>query len=67
VQLSPDSRWVASGGADGALKIWDISTGRVQANFFLPGQSVTSIEYNPANLALANGSTDKTVKYWDLE
>lgn len=29
VQLSPDSKWVASGGVDGALKIWDISTGRV--------------------------------------
>lgn len=28
---------------------------------------MTCIEYNPQNLALANGSTDKTVKYWDLE
>ena len=28
---------------------------------------MTCLEYNPANLALANGSTDRTVKYWDLE
>jgi katanin p80 WD40 repeat-containing subunit B1 len=28
---------------------------------------VTCIEYNPQSLALANGSTDRTVKYWDLE
>jgi katanin p80 WD40 repeat-containing subunit B1 len=28
---------------------------------------VTCIQYNPLSLALANGSTDRTVKYWDLE
>jgi WD40 repeat protein len=27
--LSPDARWVASGGDDGALKIWDITSGKV--------------------------------------
>jgi len=66
-QLSPDSKWVGSGGTEGAVKIWDLSTGKVLGNFYLPGQSITCLEYNPANLALANGSTDRTVKYWDLE
>ena len=33
VQLSPDSRWVASGGDDGSLKIWDIASGKVLSNF----------------------------------
>jgi katanin p80 WD40 repeat-containing subunit B1 len=47
VQFSPDSRWVASGGSEGALKIWDISTGKVLSNFYLPGQGVTCLEYNP--------------------
>ena len=28
---------------------------------------MTCIQYNPLSLALANGSTDRTVKYWDLE
>ena len=27
----------------------------------------TCLEFNPATLTLASGSTDKTVKYWDLE
>ena len=65
--MSPDSRWAASGATDGAVKIWDISSGKVLSNFFLPGQEITCLEYNPQSLALANGSTDKTVKYWDLE
>lgn len=27
VAISPDGRWVASGGIDGSLKIWEISSG----------------------------------------
>jgi WD40 repeat protein len=45
--MSPDSRWIASGGQDGAVKIWDISSGKVFANFSFPGQQVTCLEYNP--------------------
>lgn len=67
VQLSPDSKWAATGGDDGALKIWDISSGKTISNFSFPGTAVTCIQFNPQNLALANGSTDRTVKYWDLE
>ena len=33
IQLSPDSRWAASGADDGALKIWEVSSGKVLANF----------------------------------
>ena len=35
--LSPDSKWVASGCRDGAVKVWEVTTGKVVANFFLPG------------------------------
>ena len=36
-------------------------------NFYFQGHAVTCLKFNPQNLTLANGSTDKTVKYWDLE
>ena len=29
VAISPDGRWVASGGADGLLKIWELNTGKM--------------------------------------
>ena len=44
-----------------------MSTGKVLANFFVPGQIVTCVEYNPQNLALASGSSSRIVSYWDLE
>ena len=47
VSLSPDSRWAATGGEDGALKIWDIASGKVLANFPIPDQAVTCIAFNP--------------------
>jgi len=33
ISLSPDARWAATGGDDGALKIWDVSSGKVLSNF----------------------------------
>jgi WD40 repeat protein len=65
--MSPDGRWVASGSADGTLKIWDITADKVLASFDHPGQIVNTLEYNPQNLALAAGISDGTVRYWDLE
>ena len=29
ISISPDGRWVASGGADGIVKIWELDTGKI--------------------------------------
>jgi len=27
--ISPDGKWVSSGGADGDIKVWEINTGKI--------------------------------------
>lgn len=71
VAISPDGRWIASGGVEGIVKIWELDTGKIIKELALNKNDANyqtgCLEYNPSTLTLAYGSTDKTVKYWDLE
>ncbi|MEE6524336.1 hypothetical protein FKM82_023728, partial [Ascaphus truei] len=50
VKFSPNSRTVATGGADRVVKIWDIVGGILQVSQTLEGSSsgITSIEFDPS-------------------
>ena len=37
IKMSPDGKWVATGSADGSLRIWDVTADKVIANFEIPG------------------------------
>ena len=49
--ISPDGRWVASGGADGIVKIWELDTGKIIKNLqqHAPGKkhTINCLDYNP--------------------
>ena len=51
IAISPDGRWIASGGVGGSLKIWEMDTGKIVKE--LPqhpagsNHQVTCVEYNP--------------------
>ena len=32
LSISPDGKWIGSGGGDGIIKIWEISTGKMIKN-----------------------------------
>ncbi len=60
VAVSPDGRWVASGGWDGLLKIWALAPagtgGQWVTNLSLGGSPVSSVAFSPDGRWLAAGS-----------
>ena len=66
VAVAPDGSWLASGGQDGTVRIWDVATGRERA--ILDGHTsvVTAVAVAPDGSWLASGGDDGTVRIWDV-
>ena len=64
VSFSPDGETLASGGWDGTVKLWDITTGAIFATF--PHTSaIYSVSFSPDGGTLASGTVGGTVELWD--
>jgi len=64
VAFHPQGKQLASVGADGTLRIWDIAT----APKLLAGhaKSVTAVAVSPTGKLLATGSADNSVRLWNM-
>ncbi|KAL2810819.1 WD40-repeat-containing domain protein [Aspergillus granulosus] len=66
VRFSPDAGMIASGGADGAIKVWDTSTGKLIHTFEGHLAGVSTISWSPDGATIASGSDDKTIRLWNV-
>ena len=67
VAFSPDGKTLATGSADGTVRLWDVATHRPDRRA-LTGHTgpVTSVAFSPDGKTLASGSADGTVRLWDV-
>jgi WD40 repeat protein len=65
--FSPDSRRLASGGADHTIKVWDVQNGRELHTLRGHTGDVYAVAFSPNDGGrwIASGSEDSTVKVWD--
>ena len=67
IALSPDGRYVAAGGSDGLVSVWDISTGELVQKLDQHTDGVMSVEYGKDAHQLVSASLDTTAIVWDLD
>jgi WD40 repeat protein len=71
VAFSPDSKTLATGGYDGTLKLWDVSTGGAPRRTldYAYSSDVAAIAFSPDGKLVAGGGSgpDGEVKVWDAQ
>jgi WD40 repeat protein len=58
VAFSPDNRWLASGGKDNVIKIWDLANGNVLRTLYGHTSNVNALAVSPDGKLLASSSGD---------
>jgi len=66
VAYSADGRFLVGGGAEGVVRIWDMSTGAELRGLRGHGGWVTSVAYAPDGRSVLSGSVDKTARLFEL-
>ncbi len=69
VSFSPHGTHLASGGNDGALRLWNTSTGEIRVlGHCLPGQTgfayISSVSFAPDGNTVASASNDGAIRLW---
>ena len=66
VAFSPSGDVVASAGADGTVRLWDVATGEERGILRGHTDAVWAVAFSSDGQTLASASWDKTVRLWEV-
>ncbi len=66
VEYSPDGRLLATGGSDGAVRVWNTATEQLEQLLAGHDGPVACLAWSPDGSVLASGSHDRTIRLWDV-
>ena len=66
VAFSPSGNTLASGGADGTVRGWNVRSGTLFETIEGHGGSVRSVRFSPDGSTLASAGEDKLIRLWDV-
>jgi len=64
VAWSSDGKYIASGGTDNAVTIWEAASGQIAGTYTGHTDAITAIAWSPDGQRIASGSKDGTVQVW---
>lgn len=65
--FSLDSKWLATGGADRTVRIWETASGKLIQTFKGHRMSVTAVEFSSDGQWIASSSLDRTICLWPVD
>lgn len=66
IAFSPNNQQLATGHADGIIRVWQVNTGQLLVNLKGHQSSVWTLAFSPTGENIASGSFDQTIKLWNL-
>jgi WD40 repeat protein/tRNA A-37 threonylcarbamoyl transferase component Bud32 len=66
VAFSPDGKFIATGCADGTIRIWDTHTSQAKIDLRQHKAPIRALAFSPDSQTLLSGSEDQTAQLWHL-
>ena len=67
VAVSPDDRWLAFGGADHLIRVYDLKTYRTIKTLRGHRDYIKGLDFSPDGNQLVSCSRDRTIRLWDVD